>query len=174
MNIEKGEYFAITRGVKLRSGSPFSIFSMLDPTETWKTKDSEEEHYDRSWHDCVFEAIEVCYPMVAAKVVAGRKAYTPEVLSLNLSEIEIMTLTETYVKTLTDSEKQNKEQLIDKFKENYTDVQPRDQLLNINPFGFSSQTPSQGVDPPPMGRGFTIFPAPLFENNRSGVGQGMA
>jgi len=97
MELEKGEYFAITRGIKFRN-SKFSIFSMFEPSESWKEDQNEEEpQYDRSWHGCIFLVKEVCYPMVAAEVVFGWHDYLPKVISLNMTEIEIMTLSKEYV-----------------------------------------------------------------------------
>lgn len=107
MDIEKGEYFAITRGIKLRNMKN-SIFSFFNPfNESLKLngeeETKEEPEYDRSWHDCVFLAKEVNYPMVAAEFVVGWHDYFPRVISLNLTEIEIMTLSREYVESFQNS-----------------------------------------------------------------------
>ena len=102
MIIEKGDYFVITRGVKVRNTFyPFSAFLGMEG-ESWKQNNHEEEHYDRSFHDCVFIAHEVCGQMVAAEILAGDEYCVSKhkKLSLNLDEIEVMTVTKEYVDSL--------------------------------------------------------------------------
>ena len=103
MELEKGDYFTITRGVKLSTSSPFSFFGFMDMDgESWKTNKQEEEDepkYDRSYHDCVFLAREVCMPMVAAEIIYGHY-FGPKMMSIRLSEIEVMTVSKQYVEVL--------------------------------------------------------------------------
>ena len=103
MEIEKGDFFAITRGIKLNTSNPLSFFGFMGMEgESWKTNrqvDEDEPKYDRSYHDCVFIAREVCMPMVAAEIVIGH-TYGNRCISLNLSEIEVMTLSKQYVEAL--------------------------------------------------------------------------
>jgi len=101
MVLEKGDYFTITRGVKLNRSS-FNIFGLMGMDgESWKNdnQDDDEPQYDRSYHDCVFLAREVCMSMVAAEIVYGH-SYGPKTLSLRLNELEIMTVTKQYVEAL--------------------------------------------------------------------------
>jgi len=95
--LEKGDYFAVTRGIKLNSTKFFSSL-FFGGGESWKSND-DEPVYDRSYHDVIFQAVEVCWPMVAAKIIAGDKWKMENIpqVSLNLQEIEIMTLTKEYV-----------------------------------------------------------------------------
>ena len=97
MELEAGEYFAITQGIKRSDATFFSSFLGLD-SESWKKPQEDKEiRYDRSYEGLVFLACEVCYPMVAAKLVFGDKSWIGPTVSLNLEEIEIMTLTKKYV-----------------------------------------------------------------------------
>jgi len=101
MDLEKGDYFAITRGIKLNTRPFSSLFGFMgEQGESWKTnQDENEPHYDRSYHDCVFLAREVCMPMVVAEIIHGH-SYGSKVVSLRLSEIEVMTVTKAYVEAL--------------------------------------------------------------------------
>lgn len=103
MEIEKGDYFAITRGIKLNTTSPFSLFGFMDMQgESWKTNGQDEKaepHYDRSYHDCIFLAREVCMPMVAAEIIFGH-SYGNKIISLRLNEIEVMPVTKQFVEVL--------------------------------------------------------------------------
>lgn len=105
MELELNEYFAVTRGVKLHKIQ--SLFSMFH-SEDWKLPSNETTaEYDRSYADLIFQAIEICYPMVAAKIIVGEKGWLPEnkVISLNLNEIEIMILTPKYIQTMVECDK---------------------------------------------------------------------
>ena len=95
MDIESGEYFSITRGIRLNTTSLFSFSS------------TEVEHYDRSYEGLIFLAEEVCYPMVAAKLVYSptKKQWIKvgDIIPVNLRELEIMTLTKKFVETVLSS-----------------------------------------------------------------------
>ena len=102
MEIEKGDYFTITRGIKLNMSKPFSFLGFMDMEgKSWKTNKQEDDEpkYDRSYHDCVFLAREVCMPMVAAEIITGH-TYGNKIISLNLGEIEVMTVSKQYVEAL--------------------------------------------------------------------------
>lgn len=100
MNIEKGDYFIITRGREYTVDT--SIFSSIfGGGEDWKqSAEPRQKHYDRSFHGCVFQALAVEHLMVAAKFVHGRCSLFPPVISLNVSELEVMTVGKDYVRAL--------------------------------------------------------------------------
>lgn len=96
--IEAGEYFVITRGAKLpRHASVLGFMSPSSPVETdWE--------YDRSHEGKVFQAVDVCGPVIAAKCVhvsySYHKDYIGKVISLNTSEIKVWPVTKRYVAAL--------------------------------------------------------------------------
>ena len=109
MVLEKGDYFAITRGIKLNKSHPFSLFGFMGlQGESWKENNQEEAEpsYDRSYNDCIFLAREVCMPMVAAEIIHGH-SYGDKVVSLRLTEIEVMTVTKQYVEELLGNKQNN-------------------------------------------------------------------
>ena len=102
MELEKGDYFAITRGIQLNTNRPFSVFGFMGMEgESWKVNNNEnaEPSYDRSYHDCIFLVREVCMPMVAAEIIHGYN-FGSKIISLRLNEIEVMTVSKQYVDAL--------------------------------------------------------------------------
>lgn len=98
MTIEKGDYFTVTRGYEYNPAAFASIFSPV-AVET-------KPQYDRSYDGVIFRAVEVCGPMVAAEVIVGRDfvidgrncgAYKHKRISLNTTEVELMTVTPEYL-----------------------------------------------------------------------------
>lgn len=113
MNVESGEYFYVTRGILLNDIDTSAFWKGLfcNDGDWWKmgntiqdTPIQKEPHYDRSWADCVFIAKDVNYPVVAAECVYVSQSYKQDYVGktfvLNLTEIEIMTLTKNFVKEL--------------------------------------------------------------------------
>lgn len=98
MVIEKGDFFVITRGIN----SCKSNFLFTRQEESWKEPQDEEDRYDRSYHNKVFFAAEVCGQLVAATLIHGGTTWIHEnqTISLNISEIEVMTVSKTYVAAL--------------------------------------------------------------------------
>jgi len=105
MNIEKGEYFVVTRGVELHKMPSLSLFP-FDMGESWKqNRDVDEKpRYDRSYVEKVFQALEVCGDHVAARCVFGDKGgeygLLNKTISLNLTELEIWPVTKEYIEAL--------------------------------------------------------------------------
>lgn len=114
MNLEPGDYFIVTRGIRLRSAvNPFS--AMLG--ESWKDSDAEPD-YDRSHDGRLYHCLAVAHNHVACELVFPpisqedygffTRARQPNALSangyplgsLNLSEIEVMTVGKDYVRAL--------------------------------------------------------------------------
>ena len=86
MTIERGDFFVVTRG--------FEYAGLPPATET-------KPQYSREHEGRIYRADEVCGPMVAATVIATTKGYGPKVgqtISLNTTEVEVMTVTTEYVR----------------------------------------------------------------------------
>lgn len=98
MNIEKGDLFIVTRGIKLANTAAFSFaFGLPAPA------DSDEPRYDRSWIGYVFRALEVCGDGIAAEVVhADADCYRKPGYRLQLveSEMTLFPVTQAYLEAL--------------------------------------------------------------------------
>ncbi len=101
MIIETGDLFVVTRGIELNSTPLMSLFGF---GESWKTSgEGEKIRYDRSWDNVVFVAKSVVGQSVAAEIVwAGgyKKDMVGQHHSLNLSEVEAMTVGADYLSAL--------------------------------------------------------------------------
>ena len=101
MDLEAGEYFAVTRGFEYNDSFSVALLPMFGAAP----KDN-KPYYDRSHEGLIYQAEEVCFPMVAAKCIANKSPFNHKnesvgtVISLNLTEIEIMTLTTKYLKPI--------------------------------------------------------------------------
>jgi len=95
VNLEPGEYFAVTRGHK------HGDTSFFDAVITGSQIRPQEVTYDRHYEGLIFMAVEVCGCMVAGNVLATTTGYKKDMVghtySLNLTEIEAMSLTRKYV-----------------------------------------------------------------------------
>ena len=107
MEIEKGDLFCVTRGFELNSEGFPGFGSLLgmpsyEPPASTKTK-----RHDRSHEGRVYRALEVCGVHIAARVVAAtgfeldREKLIGSVISLNTSEVELMTVTPAYFAAIT-------------------------------------------------------------------------
>lgn len=100
MTIEKGDYFAVTRGLEMGKPGVFVAAFGFDSPK------SDKPEYDRSHDGQIYLAEEVCGDMVAARCVGSRCFHSSKernigkVYSLNLSEVEVMTLTPEYLKAI--------------------------------------------------------------------------
>jgi hypothetical protein len=94
MTIDKGQLFVVTRGFK--HGKMFTQSHLTDS-------------YDRGFEGQVFAAVEVCDTAVAAERIISSDSYhkVGEVVSINLLENEVMTVTREYVEALSTNEKEN-------------------------------------------------------------------
>lgn len=124
VTLEVGEYFIITRGLKLNisfGGNPFEELFGFNPFSNGQTSTNigtsnsvrSEAQYDRSYHDHVFKALAISGPnneIVAAECVwqenpsswynnIGKK------FQFRLYEIEIWPVTQQYVDALSKKEK---------------------------------------------------------------------
>lgn len=100
MQIEKGDYFIVERGFELNTRGMSSFASLLGFPEP---KQDDRPQYDRSYNGLIFEALEVCGVMVAARCVVSTKGWgddVGEVLSLHTNELELMTVTREYVDSI--------------------------------------------------------------------------
>lgn len=114
MNLEPGDYFIVTRGIRLRTQqNPFS--AMLG--ESWKDSVAEPD-YDRSHDGRLYHCLAVAHNHAACELVFPpilqedygffTRSRQPNALSangyplgsLNLSEIEVMTVGKDYVHAL--------------------------------------------------------------------------
>lgn len=111
MELEAGDFFAVTKGIALNNSFFKDIFgSNTVEGDEWKSsavvEDSKEPKHDRSHEGFIYQALEICGPLVAAKVVVaklnnGYRAVN-DVFPLNVGEVEVMTLTPNFVKLLTE------------------------------------------------------------------------
>lgn len=104
MNIEVGDLFCVVRGFQLHEIPSFFNFFAV-PGDEWKARDTPKEpRYDRSFEGLVFRALEVCHPMVCAEVAfvsdSWKSAKAGHRLSINLTELQVMTVTQTYLEHL--------------------------------------------------------------------------
>ena len=107
MVIEKGDVFVVMRGrvkppTPQRTGSLMEAMSMFG--ESWKIAEEQQEpQYDNSWGGLVWEAMEVCGPMVAAKCIFGygdKKGMVGRAMPMNTSGMELMVVTREFAAAL--------------------------------------------------------------------------
>ena len=102
MQLETGDLFVVTRGFKY-GVLPNPLYSIFGLTPQ---KDDDERGYDRSLscYGQVWRALEVCGDSVAAECVHVNTPFgdsqVGNKLSINISEMEIMTVTEKYLAAL--------------------------------------------------------------------------
>lgn len=99
MDLEQGDYFVVTRGFNYsRAGftlGPFSVPPLDKP------------QYDRSLNETVFLAEEVAGPIVCARIIVVNENRASEyrrpgkACIINLTEVEVMTVSATFVDRLT-------------------------------------------------------------------------
>ena len=100
MNIETGEYFVVKRGVQLNDSFESIFQSPFAASAQNKEQKDKPPRYDRSYNGMIFKAREVCGEQIAAEYIFGegkRWIKIGDVISLNISEIEIWPVTEKYV-----------------------------------------------------------------------------
>lgn len=99
MQIEPGEFFAVTRGERITASAfpTLTVFGFLPEYES----PTEEPKFDRSFEGDIYLAMNVCGPLIAARrVFASRTRYMPETLSLNANDYELWPVTRGYAKSL--------------------------------------------------------------------------
>jgi hypothetical protein len=95
MQIEPGDLFVITKGFQL-GGSSFIYASGFGDD----IPDSKPQ-YDRSYESIVFKAVEVCGPVIAAEVVAGKTFRGQRMYHLNLNDVtEVWPVTPEFLSAL--------------------------------------------------------------------------
>jgi hypothetical protein len=105
MELDNGDLFVITRGFLLNT-SQGGFAAFLTGVQPPPPDENAPKHYDRSWHGIVFKALAVVDQSVAAEVVANTKSYDVESQavgtkhSVDLSEIEVMTVPTEYLEAL--------------------------------------------------------------------------
>jgi hypothetical protein len=105
MNVERGEYFVVTRGFELLGPSMVRSVLFGEELEPWKEQRDDKPQHDRSMEGVVFEAVEVCGAMIAARVVVQRSTYAGcyplgKCASINTTEVEVWPVTKAYVEAL--------------------------------------------------------------------------
>lgn len=89
--IEKGSYFAITRGYKYSNNSSFV--------------GNKAPEYSRDYEGLIFYALEVCGDCIAAKCIYSsspyKENYVGKKIILNLAELEACPLTSEFVEAIT-------------------------------------------------------------------------
>ena len=101
MNIDVGDYFVITRGREMNTSGLGSFASIVfGGSEDWKQPKDSKPQYDRSYTDCIFQAVAVEGQMVAAKLVYRTHGYGADVMSMNTAEYELMTVGKDYVRAM--------------------------------------------------------------------------
>ena len=98
--IETGEYFVVTRGFA-HNIQTFGHFFWSDFSQ--EPQKDKPQKYDKSYEGCVFVALEACGPAVAAKCVYAdrwHKDTKGKLFSLNLTDIEVMPVTQKYIDAL--------------------------------------------------------------------------
>jgi hypothetical protein len=104
MVIEKGDLFMVVRGrekpARTARPDPFSIFI----GEGWKSAPADAPtEYDSTYCGCVWEAMEVCGLLVAAKCVCAhgdKKAWIGKAFPINVAGLELMTVTKEFAAVL--------------------------------------------------------------------------
>lgn len=87
--IERGEFFVVTRGFELHA-------DQVGPGES-------KPRYDRSYEGCVFKALEVCGTVIAAQCVHAeghKRDWMGRVFSLHTAGLEVWPVTAAYVAAL--------------------------------------------------------------------------
>lgn len=99
MNIERGDLFVVTRGYQL--GRMPSLATMMYGAPDDEPK---EPQYDRSHQGRVFRAVEVCGPVIAARIIYDGSGYRDDTVgamkSINTAEVEVWPVTEAYLQAL--------------------------------------------------------------------------
>jgi hypothetical protein len=104
MVIERGDLFMVIRGrekpARPMRPDPFTIFI----GESWKSAPTDAPpEYDSTYCGCVWEAMEVCGPLVAARCMyahGDKKAWIGRAFPINVTHLEMMTVTKEFAAVL--------------------------------------------------------------------------